>query len=104
MLNQMLIPNSLRVFFSKDNQSRGVERIKRAGITGITSMLGQGITIAAGLISLPLTVKYLGKEQYGIWLAINSLLQWLYISNLGLSGNALVNKLSDANGDRKSVV
>jgi O-antigen/teichoic acid export membrane protein len=75
-----------------------VERIKRAGLTGISSVLAQGITIVAGFISVPLTVGYLGKERYGIWLAINSLLQWLYVSNLGLSGNALINKLSEANG------
>ena len=90
--------NSIRILFSKDNQSRGVERIKRAGLTGMSSMMAQGITIAAGFISVRLTVKYLGIEQYGIWLAINSLLQWLYVSNLGLSGNALINKLSEANG------
>lgn len=64
----------------------------------MTSMLAQGITIATGLISVPLTIGYLGKERYGIWLTINSLLQWLFVSNMGLSGNALINKLSDANG------
>ena len=61
-------------------------------------MLAQGITIVAGLISVPLTIGYLGLERYGIWLTINSFLQWVYITNLGLSGNALINKLSEANG------
>jgi O-antigen/teichoic acid export membrane protein len=94
----MSIFASIRLLFSKDGQSRGIDRIKRAGLTGISSAAAQGITIAAGIISVPLTVGYLGKEQYGIWLTINSLLQWLYVSNLGLSGNALINKLSEANG------
>lgn len=94
----MSVANSIRILFSKESQSRGVERIKRAGLTGMSSVMAQGITIAAGFISVPLTKSYLGKEQFGIWLTINSLLMWLYVSNLGLSGNALVNKLSDANG------
>lgn len=94
----MSFPNPIKILFSKENQSRGVERIKRAGLTGTSSVIAQGITIIAGFISVPLTIRYLGKEQYGVWLTINSLLQWLYVSNLGLSGNALINKLSDANG------
>jgi len=94
----MNIPNSLRVLFSRSDQGRGVDRIRRAGLTGMTRMTAQGITIAAGFISVPLTIGYLGAERYGVWLTINSLLQWVYISNLGLSGNALINKLSEANG------
>lgn len=61
-------------------------------------MLSQGLSIATGLISVPLTVSYLGQERYGIWLTINSLLTWLAISNLGFGGNALINSLAEANG------
>jgi O-antigen/teichoic acid export membrane protein len=61
-------------------------------------MLSQGLAIATGLISVPLTVGYLGQERYGIWLTINSLLMWLAISNLGFGGNALINSLAEANG------
>src|SRR3712207_2651433 len=98
MIGQMRIPELARIFFSRKEQNRGIERIRRAGLTGVTSILAQGITILAGIISVPLTLTYLGKERYGVWLTINSLLQWLYVSNMGLSGNALVNKLSEANG------
>jgi O-antigen/teichoic acid export membrane protein len=98
MIGQMRIPEAARTFFSRKEQSRGVERLRRAGLTGLTSVLAQGITIAAGIVSVPLTLSYLGSERYGVWLTINSLLQWLYVSNMGLSGNALVNKLSEANG------
>lgn len=94
----MSVASSIRILFSKENQSRGVERIKRAGLTGMSSVIAQGITIVAGFISVKLTLGYLGEKRYGVWLTINALLMWLYISNLGLSGNALVNKLSEANG------
>ncbi len=70
----MSILNSIQILFSKDNQSRGVERIQRAGLTGMSSVMAQGITIAAGFISVPLTIGYLGEERYGIWLTINALL------------------------------
>ena len=90
--------NSLRILFSRNEQGRGVDRIRRAGLTGITRIFLWGSALASGLISMPLTIGYLGKERYGVWLTINSLLQWFYIGNLGLIGNALVNKLSEANG------
>ena len=83
---------------SNESESRGRDRLRRAGVSGATSMLSQGLSIATGLISVPLTVNYLGKERYGIWLTINSLLMWLAISNLGFGGNALINSLAEANG------
>lgn len=98
MVGQLRIPELARTLFSREKQSRGIERIRRAGLTGITSVLAQGITILTGFVSIPLTLHYLGQERYGVWLTINSLLQWLFVSNMGLSGNALVNKLSEANG------
>src|SRR6266571_8137072 len=84
--------------FVAQAENRGRERLRRAGISGITSMASQGLVIVTGLISVPLTVKYLGQERYGVWLTLNSLLSWLYITNLGYGGNALINALSEANG------
>jgi len=78
-------------------RSRGGERLRRAGLTGATSMLSQGLVIATGFISVPLTVNYLGQGQYGVWLTLNSLLNWLAISDLGLS-RALFNGLAEASG------
>jgi len=78
--------------------NRGQERLRRAGLTGVTSMISQGLIIASGLISIPLTLNYLGRERYGVWLTMNSLLSWLTISNLGFAGNALINSLAEATG------
>jgi O-antigen/teichoic acid export membrane protein len=78
--------------------NRGKERLWRAGLTGITSVISKGLTIITGLISVPLTINYLGQTRYGIWLTINSLLNWLAVSSLGLGGNALINGLSEAHG------
>jgi O-antigen/teichoic acid export membrane protein len=83
--------------FRKDG-NKGSERLRRAGITGVTSVLAQGIGMAAGLVSIPLTVKYLGAERYGVWLTMGTAFMWLGIADLGLGGNALVNVLAEADG------
>ncbi len=73
------------------------DRLRRAGLTGTTNIVAQGINIAVTLISVPLTVPYLGIERYGLWLTIGSLLAWLTVADLGLK-NSLVNALAEANG------
>lgn len=87
-----------RGLFLLQAENRGQERLRRAGLTGITAALSQGLVVATGLISVPLTINYLGHERYGVWLTINSLLNWLYVTNLGFSGNALINALAEAHG------
>ncbi len=56
------------------------------------------------IVSVPLTIGYLGPERYGVWLTISSLLVWMAMTDFGLAGNALVNVLSQADGrdDRKA--
>lgn len=77
---------------------RDANRLRRARLTTLTSLAAHGTTIATGLVSVPLTVGYLGPEVYGVWLTIGSLLMWLAVSDLGFGGNALVNALADAHG------
>jgi O-antigen/teichoic acid export membrane protein len=54
------------------------------------------------LISIPLTLNYLGAERYGLWVAISSLITLLGFADLGM-GNGLLNAIAEANGrnDRK---
>lgn len=72
--------------------------MRRAGLTGLTNMLVQSVSVLTGLASVPLTVGYLGQERYGVWLTLSSLLAWLAIADLGFGGNALINALSEARG------
>lgn len=80
-----------------ESPDRGRDRLRRASLSGITSFLSQGIGIGTNLISIPLTINYLGGERYGVWLTMSSLLGWMAISDIGL-GNALVNALAEAHG------
>jgi O-antigen/teichoic acid export membrane protein len=49
------------------------------------------------LISVPLTVHYLGTERYGLWITLSSLAAFLGFANLGI-GNGLVNAVAQAHG------
>jgi O-antigen/teichoic acid export membrane protein len=98
-----LSPKGLRASF-RSRSDRGSERYRRASITTAASLIQKLLTVVISLVSVPLTVRYLGSERYGVWLTISSLLVWIAISDFGLAGNALVNVLSQADGndDRKS--
>lgn len=44
---------------------------------------------------VPVTINYLGKAEYGIWLTLASILSWLINLDFGI-GNGLRNKLAEA--------
>jgi O-antigen/teichoic acid export membrane protein len=72
-------------------------------MTASTSFLSKALTIIISFVSVPLTVHYLGAERYGVWLTISSLLTWMALTDFGITGNALVNVIAEADGkdDRK---
>jgi O-antigen/teichoic acid export membrane protein len=62
----------------------------------------RGVSIITALVSVPLTLNYLGQERYGLWMTISSVIAMLGFADLGL-GNGLLNLISEANGrDDKS--
>jgi O-antigen/teichoic acid export membrane protein len=68
-------------------------------MTAATAYIAKGLTVLISLVSVPLTVQYLGAERYGVWLTISSLLLWVALTDFGLAGNALINVLSEALGN-----
>jgi O-antigen/teichoic acid export membrane protein len=78
--------------------TRDRDRLRRARLTSLSSFAVHATTIVTGLVSVPLTVGYLGPELYGVWLTIGSLLMWLAVADLGFGGNALINALAEAHG------
>lgn len=73
------------------------ERYRRAVLTSVTSVIAKGVSILTILISVPLTLNYLGTERYGLWMTISSVVGMLIIADFGL-GNGLVNAVSQADG------
>jgi O-antigen/teichoic acid export membrane protein len=49
------------------------------------------------LITVPLTLSYLGTERYGMWMTISSLIAVLSFADLGM-GNGLLNAVAHAHG------
>jgi O-antigen/teichoic acid export membrane protein len=83
---------------TRSHSNRGTERYRRVGITASSSFIGKALNILISFLSVPLTVHYLGAERYGVWLTISSLITWISLTDFGLAGVALVNVLSEANG------
>lgn len=76
---------------------RSKERYRRAVLTALASGVARGAAVLTVLISVPLTVRYLGSERFGLWMTISSFTALLQFADLGM-GNGLLNAISDANG------
>jgi O-antigen/teichoic acid export membrane protein len=72
-------------------------RILRGALTGLAS---KGISAVVGVLSVPLTVRYLGPERYGVWVTISTVLAWVQFADLGL-GSGLTNAVATALGQGK---
>jgi O-antigen/teichoic acid export membrane protein len=81
--------------------THGERRHTRLIQTVLTAFLGRGLTIVVGLITVPLTIGYLGAERYGIWVTISTLLVWFQLADLGF-GNGLTNALAEAYGSDRA--
>ncbi len=66
-------------------------------MTGLATLFSRGVTVLVGLATLPITSHYLGKERFGLWLTLSSLMAWIVIADLGIAVS-LINALSTADG------
>ncbi|MEA2542681.1 MAG: hypothetical protein QOH35_4047 [Acidobacteriaceae bacterium] len=94
-----LSPARLRGALTQSSSNRGFERYRRVGITASSSFVAKALNILISFLSVPLTIRYLGSERYGVWLTISSLLTWMALTDFGLSGNALINVLAESSGN-----
>ena len=74
-------------------EARGRERYRRAGLSAATALGGRGLTTILSLVTVPLTLNYLGPERYGVWLTISSVIALLSFTDLGI-GNGLLNAVT----------
>jgi O-antigen/teichoic acid export membrane protein len=81
--------------FKKDTRS---EKAKK---NVIILFFLNGFNFFSTILIVPLTLKYLGALEYGIWLTLSSLLVWLSYLDFGI-GNGLRNKLAEALADGKA--
>lgn len=71
------------------------ERSVRAYKNILYSFFLKGASIASQFLLVSLTLDYLNKTQYGLWLTLASIVGWLSFFDVGI-GNGLRNKLSEA--------
>jgi O-antigen/teichoic acid export membrane protein len=95
---QILSVARFRAFDLSTPEGRSKERYRRAFLTSAASGFSRLVSIFAGLISVPLTLKYLGTERYGLWMTISSVIAVLGFSDLGIN-NGLLNAISRAHGE-----
>jgi O-antigen/teichoic acid export membrane protein len=70
-------------------------RVHAARLSGQTDIGGKALQILLRLVTVPLSLRILGPERYGLWLAAGSLLSWFTLFDLGI-GNGVVNPVSSA--------
>jgi O-antigen/teichoic acid export membrane protein len=80
-------------------EGKSKERYRRILLTGGSTAIVKIFSAVINLVTVPLTLNYLGAERYGLWMAISSILALMSFADLGL-GNGLLNAVSKANGNK----
>jgi O-antigen/teichoic acid export membrane protein len=87
----------LRSFDTSTAEGRSRERYRRVAITTIAGGASKAVGALTLLVTVPLTLSYLGAERYGLWMTIASVVTVLNFADFGI-GNGLINAVSEANG------
>jgi O-antigen/teichoic acid export membrane protein len=80
------INSALRAALGRVGESDHSGRRRKGIVQGFVTGLGsRGVGSLVSFLSVPLTIGYLGKERYGIWILLFSLLAWVRLADLGVS-------------------
>ena len=96
-IKQILPLLRLRPFDISTEEGRTQERYRRVALTTLASVLAKILSITTALISVPLTLHYLGAERYGMWMTMSSLVAMLSFADFGI-GSGIVNAIATAHG------
>ena len=91
-------------FETATEEGRSQERHRHIAWTTVTAGAAKAAALAAMLISVPLTLGYLGPERFGLWMAISAVIAMLGFADFGL-GNGIMNAVSHASGrnDKRAI-
>jgi O-antigen/teichoic acid export membrane protein len=96
-LREILTFATFSSFDTSTSEGQSRERFRRIALTSIAASGSKAVSIMVSLITVPLTLIYLGPERYGLWLTVSSFTAFLGFADLGV-GNGLINAISEANG------
>lgn len=83
------------------SQNRAQGRHHKIIKTAWTGLAAKIISVSVSFVMVPFAVHYLGKEQYGLWVAVSSLVAMLGFMDGG-AGNAVINMVAHASGNKNS--
>lgn len=94
----------LRPIDTSTEEAISRERYRRAHWTTVASIIAKGTVLLVTFITIRVMFRYLGGEQYGLWVVLASFTVVFSYLDLGI-GNALLNSFSEARsqGDQKTV-
>ncbi|WP_419807192.1 lipopolysaccharide biosynthesis protein [Terriglobus sp.] len=72
-----------------------MSRTRRLLVGAASTVVGKGAVFLSTFASIPIMVRYLGAEQFGIWMTISTVVTTLLVLDLGIA-SALVNFISEA--------
>ena len=76
-------------------QALAARRTRRLLDGALSTMLSKSAVLLVSALSIPITVRYLGPENFGVWVTISTALSMLLVLDLGVA-NALTNFISEA--------
>jgi O-antigen/teichoic acid export membrane protein len=89
-----------KIMVAWNSNSTAHERRKsQAFKAGFWSLIAKSVNILSGLITVPLTISYLGGEKFGLWMFASGIVGFLAFSDFGLA-LSLQNLLSKADGEK----
>lgn len=86
-----------------ESRQRSINRYRKIASAGIGGIIAKGIGWLANFFLVPLTLNYLGNDQYGFYVTLSSLVTFINFTDLGI-GNGIVNAISSADGSDDRVL
>jgi O-antigen/teichoic acid export membrane protein len=78
---------------SERNHRRG----KHIKLSVLTGLIARASSMLMTIVSVPLTLSYLGNERFGLWMTVTSLVSMLTFADFGI-GNGLLTVVAEASG------
>lgn len=75
--------------------AHSTRRYRRIFAAAISALFGKGVSLLVSVITVPLTLRYLGTESYGLWITISSTVTMFFVLDLGIA-STLTNLISQA--------
>jgi O-antigen/teichoic acid export membrane protein len=82
---------------ANDARERTRRRGKHIKFSVVTGLMARASSMLVTIVSVPLTLSYLGDERFGLWMTVTSLVSMLTFADFGI-GNGLLTVVAEASG------